>query len=90
VPPWILLTVLVALANVAAFTAVRGRWDRLTVVLVLAAGLGTMVGNVAGGRLAIDVLMVGDFSVLAASVAAQLAMLATLLLATLAPGRETD
>ena len=89
-PPWILLTVLVALANVAAFTAVRGRWDRLTVVLVLAAGLGTMVGNMAGGRLAIDVLMVGDFSVLAASVAAQLAMLATLLLAALAPGRETD
>ena len=90
VPPWIFLTIIVALANVAAFTAVRGRWDRLTLVLVPAAGLGTMVGNVVGERLGIDVFRVGDFNVLAASVAAQLAMVATLLLAALGPGREPE
>jgi hypothetical protein len=83
-----LLTVLVALANLMAFTIVRGRWDRLTLALAVGAGLGTMVGNVVGGRLGVELFRIGDFHVFAASLAAQLAMVATWLLAALLPARE--
>jgi hypothetical protein len=90
VPPWVLMTALVAGINLTALMVIRGRWGRLSLALALAALGGTMLGNMVGERIDTDLLRVGDFNVLAASVAAQLAMLATILLAALLPDRRRD
>lgn len=83
--PWLLLTVIVAGMNWAAVLAVRGRWGRISVVLALAAVAGAVAGNAIGARTGLELIRIGDYHLLAASVGAQLAMLATLLLAGLLP-----
>ena len=83
--PWMVLTVLVAAINLTAFTAMRGRWDRRLLALGLASLLGTLAGNAIGQRIGLQLLRIGDFQLLAACVAAQLAMLVTNLLANLVP-----
>ena len=85
--PWMVLTVLVAAINLMAFTALRGRWDRRLWVLALASVLGTAVGNAIGARTGLELVRIGDFHLLSACLAAQLAMLATDLLAQLGPSR---
>lgn len=87
--PWMVLTVLLAAINLTAFTALRGRWDRRLVVLGLASLLGTAAGNAIGARTSLELVRIGDFHVVAACVAAQLAMLITDLLAHLGPARPT-
>jgi hypothetical protein len=83
--PWMVLTVLVAAINLMAFTALRGRWDRRVGALLVAALLGTAVGDAIGSRTGLELIRIGDFSLLAACLGAQLAMLATDLLAQLGP-----
>lgn len=85
--PWMVLTVLVAAINLMAFTALRGRWDRRLLVLFLASLLGTATGNAIGARTGLELVRIGDFHLLAACLGAQLAMLATDLLAQLGPTR---
>jgi hypothetical protein len=85
--PWMVLTVFVAAINLMAFTALRGRWDRRLWVLGLASLLGTAVGNAIGSRTGLELVRIGDFHLVAASLGAQLAMLATDLLAQLGPSR---
>ena len=59
---------------------------RVTLAALAAAALvGTIGGNVVGERLGIDLLRIGDFEFAAASAGAEAAMLATLLLAAIAP-----
>jgi lipoprotein signal peptidase len=83
--PWMVLTVSVAAINLAAFTALRGRWDRRLVILGLASLVGTAAGNAIGARTGLEVVRLGDFHLVAACLAAQLAMLVTDLLAHLGP-----
>ncbi len=83
--PWLLLTALVAAINWAAFIALRGRWGRIAPVLLLAALGGTAAGEVIGSATGLEPVQLGDFHLVAASVGAQLAMLVTLLGATLLP-----
>jgi hypothetical protein len=85
--PWMVLTVLVAAINLMAFTAFRGRWDRRLWVLAVASLLGTVIGNAIGSRTGLELVRIGDFHLVAASLGAQLAMLATDLLAQLGPSR---
>jgi hypothetical protein len=85
--PWLLLTAFSAALNLLAFIWVRGHWGRIVPILALASVLGTVVGNAIGERIGFDLLRVGDFRLLAASVVAQLAMLAVVLLAALGPRR---
>ncbi len=85
--PWLVLTALSAALNLLAFIWVRGRWGRGVPFLVLASLGGTLMGNAIGERLGIDLLRIGDFRLLAASVAAQLTMLAVVLLTRLGPRR---
>ena len=87
--PWMVLTVLVAAINLTAFTALRGRWDRRLLILFLASLVGTATGNAIGARTGLELVRIGDFHLLAASLGAQLAMLATDLLAQLGPTRPT-
>jgi uncharacterized membrane protein YeaQ/YmgE (transglycosylase-associated protein family) len=83
--PWLVLSVLVALANFFAFVLVRGRWGSLTPVLALASLVGAVVGNAVGDRTGLELIRIGDFALLAASVGAQLAMLAVVLLTAMGP-----
>jgi len=82
---WLILVVLAAGFNLFAFIAIRGRWGGVVPFLALAAVLGTIAGNAVGDRLSIQLLRIGGFDLVAASLGAQLAMLAALLLAALAP-----
>ena len=83
--PWLLLTVLVALVNLTAFLAVRGRWGRVSWALLAGSLAGTVAGDGAGQLLRVDLLRLGDYHLLAASVGAQLVMLVVLLFAALLP-----
>lgn len=85
--PWLILVSLVAAINLAAFTALRGRWDRQLPVLALASLVGTAIGSGIGERTGLELLRIGDLGVVSGSVLAQLAMLVTSLLAHLVPSR---
>ena len=83
--PWLLITVLLAVINLAAFLVLRGRWGRIVGLLALASLLGTILGDAVGGATGLELLTLGDYHVLAASVGAQLLMLGTLLLVAMLP-----
>lgn len=83
--PWLLLSVLVALGNLCFFILIRGRWGALSPFLGVASLVGTIAGNAVGDRTGLALLRVGDFAVVAASIGAQLAMLAVVLLSAMGP-----
>jgi hypothetical protein len=83
--PWLLISVLLAVINLAAFLALRGRWGRIVGLLAVASLLGTVLGDAVGGATGLELLTLGDYHVLAASIGAQLLMLGTLLLVALLP-----
>ena len=83
--PWLVLSVLVALVNFFAFLLVRGRWGSLTPFLLLASLIGAVAGNAVGERTGLELIRIGDFALLAASLGAQLAMLAVVLLSAMGP-----
>ncbi len=85
--PWMVLTAFVAAINLTIFIALRGRWDRRLLILAVASLLGTAAGNAIGARTGLELVRIGDFHLLAACLGAQLAMLATDLLAQLGPSR---
>ena len=82
---WLILVAFTAGVNLFVFIAIRGRWGPLVPVLAIASLAGTVAGNEVGRRLGMDLLRIGSFEPVAASAAAQIAMLATVLLAALAP-----
>jgi hypothetical protein len=88
--PWLLITVLLAAINLAAFLVLRGRWGRVVLALAVASLLGTAAGDAVGGATGMEVLRMGDYHLLAASIGAQLLMLGTLLLAALLPNTADD
>jgi hypothetical protein len=88
--PWLVWVILVAAINLFVFIAIRGTWGRLVPLLGLASLVGVVVGDAVGGRAGLELLRVGDFHPLAASVVSQLAMAATVLLGALAPARPGD
>jgi hypothetical protein len=81
---------LLALLNLLAFLAVRGRWGRIVVVLAVASVLGVALGDLAGDAVGLELLRIGDMHVLAASIGSQLLMLIVTLLAALGPVRVSD
>jgi hypothetical protein len=84
--PWLLITVLLATINLTGLLALRGRWGRIVLVLAVAALVGTAAGDAVGRVTGLELLRLGDYHVVAASVGAQMLMLGTLLLAALLPG----
>jgi hypothetical protein len=80
--PWLLLTALVALINWTAFLFLRGRWGRMSAALGIAAIVGTAAGEALGSLTRLELVRIGDFHLVAASIGAQLAMLVTLLVGT--------
>jgi hypothetical protein len=88
--PWLVLTAFVAAINLAAFTAIRGRWDRLMPILLAASLIGTVLGNAIAARTGLELVRIGDFNLVLASAAAQLSMLVATLLAQLGPSRRPE
>jgi hypothetical protein len=89
-PPWLIWVPMLALINLLAFVAVRGRWGRFVLVLAIASVIGVVVGDQVGERTGLEVLKVGDMHVVAASVTAQIAMIVVSLLSALGPIRIED
>ena len=84
------LTIFTAAINLFGFVMVRGRWGRIVGPLALAALVGTIAGNAIGDRTGLEIVRIGDFHLIAASVMAQLAMIVVVLLSTLAAPREVE
>jgi hypothetical protein len=85
--PWLIWVPLLALINLLVFVALRGRWGRIVMVLGLASVAGVVIGDWVGERLGLELLRIGDMHVVAASLGAQLLMVAVTLLSALGPVR---
>jgi hypothetical protein len=88
--PWLIWVPLLALINLLVFIAIRGRWGRVVLVLGLASIAGVVIGDWVGERLGFELLRIGDMHVIAASIGAQLLMVAVTLLAALGPVQIED
>ncbi|CAN5152988.1 hypothetical protein BH23CHL9_BH23CHL9_05990 [soil metagenome] len=88
--PWLVWIPLLALINLLVFIAIRGRWGRTVPLLAVMAVIGVVMGDQVGGATGIEILRIGDMHVVAASVAAQVLMVAVTLLAALGPIRVED
>lgn len=88
--PWLLWVPLLALINLLVFIAIRGRWGRIVPVLGIAAGIGVIIGDQVGERVGLELLRIGDMNLLAASLAAQVLMVAVTLMAALGPIRVEE
>ena len=88
--PWLVWVPLLALINLLVFVAIRGRWGRVVLVLGLASIAGVVIGDWVGDRVELELLRIGDMHVIAASIGAQLLMVAVTLLAALGPVRIED
>ena len=89
-PAWIVWIPLLAAINLFVFLAIRGRWGRIVLALAIASVVGVATGDWVASITGLEVLRVGDMHVVAASVGAQLLMLAVTLLAALGPVRVQD
>ncbi|MFN2417928.1 MAG: hypothetical protein ABR593_03270 [Candidatus Limnocylindria bacterium] len=86
-PPWLIWVPLLALINLLLFITVRGRWGKSVLVLAVAAVCGVVIGDQIAGRTGLEVLRIGDMHLVAASVSAQILMVAVSLLSALGPIR---
>ena len=89
-PPWLIWVPMLALVNLLLFIAVRGRWGRSVLVLAVAAVIGVVIGDQVAARTGLELLRIGDMHIVAASVTAQVLMLAVSLLSALGPIRVED
>jgi hypothetical protein len=89
-PTWLIWVPMLALINLLIFIAVRGRWGRSALALAVASVIGVVIGDQVGERTGLEVLRVGDMHVVAASVAAQAAMVVVSLLSALGPIRVEE
>lgn len=88
--PWLVWVPLLGLINLLVFITVRGRWGRSVPILLVAAMVGIVIGNEAGRLTGLEILQVGDMHIVAASVVAQVLMVAVTLLAALGPTRVDE
>ncbi|HEX2142818.1 MAG TPA: hypothetical protein VHK28_11200, partial [Candidatus Limnocylindria bacterium] len=58
--PWVLITVLLAGINLAAFLVVRGRWGRVVGLLAVASLVGAAAGDAVGAAIRVEILRLGD------------------------------
>jgi hypothetical protein len=89
-PPWLIWVPMLALINLLVFIAIRGRWGRSVLGLAVAAVIGVLIGDQVGERTGLELLRIGDMHIVAASVAAQVLMVAVSLLSALGPIRVEE
>ena len=88
--PWLVWYPALALVNLFAFIAIRGRWGRSVLALALASLAGVAAGDWIGAATGLEIVRIGDMHVVAACVTAQLFMLAVTLLSALGPMRAGE
>ena len=82
------LALLVGVFHTGLYVLIRGSAGGRLPLLVLAAFLGAWAGDELGGRLGIDLLRVGDFRLVAASVLAWIGIGFVAIVAILGPARR--
>lgn len=85
--PWLIWIPALALVNLLAFIAVRGRWGRSALALAAASVAGVIIGDQVAEATGLELMRIGDMNVLGASVTAQAFMIAVTLLSALGPIR---
>ena len=70
VGPALVLSLLVGIFHVGLYVLVRGSADGRLPLLLLAACLGAWAGDALGGRMSMDLLRIGDFRPVPASIVA--------------------
>ena len=83
------LALLVGIFHTALYVLIRGSAGGQLPLLVLAAFLGAWAGDAIGARLGVDLLRIGDFHLVAATVMAWVGIGFVSLVAVLGPGRRT-
>ena len=89
-PPWLIWVPMLALINLLLFIAVRGRWGKSVLALAVAAVIGVVIGDQVAQRTGLELLRIGDMHIVAASVTAQVLMVAVSLLSALGPIRVEE
>jgi hypothetical protein len=82
------LALLVGIIHTSLFVLIRGSAGGQLPLLALAAFLGAWAGDALGARLGIDLLRIGDFRLVAASVMAWVGIAIVAIVATLGPTRR--
>ena len=82
------LAVLVGIFHSALFVLVRGSAGGKLPMLVVAAAVGAWAGDAIGARLGVDLLTIGDFRLLTASLMAWLGIAVVAIAAILGPERR--
>ncbi|GAC1666775.1 MAG: hypothetical protein NVS9B8_08360 [Candidatus Limnocylindrales bacterium] len=82
------LALLVGIFHTALYVLIRGSSGGQLPLLVLAAFLGALAGDELGGRLGIDLLRIGDFRLVAASLLAWVGIGMVAIVAILGPIRR--
>ena len=85
--PALILAVLVGIFHTALFVLVRGSARGQLPLLVVAAALGALAGDALGARLGIDLLRIGDFRLVSASVLAWIGIGIVAIVSILGPTR---
>jgi len=85
VPPALPLALLVGLLHTAIYVLIRGDAGSRLPLTYLAAALGAWAGAAVGGRLGLDILAIGDFGLIPASITAWLGIGFIAIIATLGP-----
>jgi hypothetical protein len=83
--PALLLAILVGLFHASLYVLIRGNAGGRLPIIVLASILGAWAGDALGGRLGINLLTIGDFNLLAASVVAWIGIAISSAVAILGP-----
>ena len=85
IPPALPLALLVGLAHTAIYVIIRGNAGGRLPLTFLAAVLGSWAGAAIGSRIGLDILAIGDFGLIPASIVAWLGIGFVAIIATLGP-----
>jgi len=85
IPPALPLSLLLGLVHMALYVLARGNAGGRLPLTYLAASLGAWAGAALGSRMGFDILAIGDFALIPASIVAWLGIGIVAILATLGP-----
>ena len=88
--PAIVLSAVFAVLHVSIYVLIRGRTGARLPLLLGAAFLGAWAGDALGGRLGIDPIRIGDYSVLTASLLAWVGIGVVAILAIIGPASRAE
>ena len=86
--PAIVLSILVGIFNAALYVLIRGTAGGRLPIIVVAAILGAWAGDALGDRLGLDILRIGDFHLVAASIVAWIGIGISSAVAILGPSQR--